>query len=101
VDGEGSKFEDVVSECESVYVASYPDSFKPILKNFYRNPSYNYSNSFKENTISQLKSHFNCECNFNGNIGGIVTLYSTASVLISQSSLENGKPMGLSSYGEK
>jgi carbamoyltransferase len=101
VDGEGSKFEDAVSECESVYVASYPDSFKPILKNFYRNPSYNYSNSFNENTISQLKSHFNCECNFNGNIGGIVTLYSTASILISQSSLENGKPMGLSSYGEK
>jgi carbamoyltransferase len=101
VDGEGSKFEDVVSECESVYVASYPDSFKPILKNFYRNPSYNYSNSLNENTISQLKSHFNCECNFNGNIGGIVTLYSTASILISQSSLENGKPMGLSSYGEK
>jgi carbamoyltransferase len=100
VDGEGSKFEDVVSECESVYVASYPDSFKPILKNFYRNPSYNYSNSFNKNTISQLKSHFNCECNFNGNIGGIVTLYSTASILISQSSLENGKPMGLSSYGK-
>ena len=70
-------------------------------ENFYRNPSYNYSNSLNENTISQLKSHFNCECNFNGNIGGIVTLYSTASVLISQSSLENGKPMGLSSYGEK
>jgi carbamoyltransferase len=101
VDGEGSKFEDAVSECESVYIASYPDKFIPILKNFYRNPSYNYSNSFNENTISQLKSHFNCECNFNGNIGGIVTLYSTASILISQSSLENGKPMGLSSYGKK
>jgi carbamoyltransferase len=101
VDGEGSKFQDVVSECESVYIASYPDKFKPILKNFYRNTSYNYSNSFNKETISQLKSHFNCECNFNGNIGGIVTLYSTASTLISQSILENGKPMGLSSYGKK
>jgi carbamoyltransferase len=101
VDGEGSKFEDVVSECESVYVASYPDNFVPLIKNFYRNPSYNYSNTFNENIQNHLQEHFKCECNFNGNLGGIVTLYSTAAQIISQSSLENGKPMGLSSYGEK
>jgi carbamoyltransferase len=103
VDGEGSKFEDTVSECESVYIASYPDDFTPILKNFYRNPSYNYSKDIKsiKTFIEKLQSNFNCECNFNGNLGGIVTLYSSAAEIISQSSLENGKPMGLSSYGEK
>ena len=47
VDGEGSKFEDTVSECESVYIASYPDKFTPILKNFYRNPDYNYKKEVK------------------------------------------------------
>ena len=101
VDGEGSKFEDIVSECESVYVASYPDKFVPLIKNFYRNPSYNYSNTFNENIQNHLQENFKCECNFNGNLGGIVTLYSTAAQIISQSSLENGKPMGLSSYGER
>jgi carbamoyltransferase len=101
VDGEGSKFEDAVSECESVYVASYPDNFVPLIKNFYRNPSYNYSNTFNENIQNHLQENFKCECNFNGNLGGIVTLYSTAAQIISQSSLENGKPMGLSSYGER
>ena len=103
VDGEGSKFEDTVSECESVYIASYPDKFTPILKNFYRNPDYNYKKEVKsiKTFIKKLESNFNCECNFNGHLGGIVNLYTTASEIISQSRLENGKPMGLSSYGEK
>jgi carbamoyltransferase len=103
VDGEGSKFEDTASECESVYIASYPDNFTPILKNFYRAPYYEYSNDIisTSNIIEKLQSNFNCECNFNGNLGGIVSLYITAAEIISQSSLENGKPMGLSSYGKK
>jgi carbamoyltransferase len=109
VDGEGSKFEDTVSECESVYIASYPDNFTPILKNFYRNPSYVYRDlkyQYKDikdfqNLNQKLQEYYKCECNFNGNLGGIVTLYSSAAEIITQSSLENGKPMGLSSYGEK
>ena len=60
VDGEGSKFEDAVSECESVYVASYPDNFVPLIKNFYRNPSYNYSNTFNENIQNHLQENFKC-----------------------------------------
>jgi carbamoyltransferase len=102
-DGEGSKFEDTVSECESVFVASYPDKFTPILKNFYRNPDFIYNKEVKsiETLIQNLESNFKCECNFNGNLGGIVNLYETAAEIISQSSLENGKAMGLSSYGEK
>ena len=103
VDGEGSKFEYAASECESVYLASYPGNFKPIIKNFYRNPRYNYSKDITDtsNFIEKLQNHYRCECNFSGNMGGIVNLYITASELISQSPLENGKPMGLSSYGEK
>jgi carbamoyltransferase len=103
VDGEGSKFEDVVSECESVYIASYPVNFKPIIKNFYRNPRYNYSKDITDtsNFIEKLEEYYGCECNFNGNLGGIVNLYITAAEIISQSPLENGKPMGLSSYGEE
>ena len=45
--------------------------------------------------------HKNYECNINSNEGGIVNVYNTATVLMSQSVLENGKTMGLSSYGEK
>ena len=109
VDGEGSKFEDTVSECESIYIASYPDNFIPILKNFYRNPSYIYRDlkyQYKDikdfqDLNQKLQECYKCECNFNGNLGGIVNLYITAAEIITQSSLENGKPMGLSSYGEK
>ena len=103
VDSEGSKFEDTVSECESVYIAAYPYNFTPILKNFYRAPYYTYSNDVTStsNLIEKLQEYYKCECNFNGNLGGIVNLYSSAAVIISQSPLENGKPMGLSSYGKK
>ena len=103
VDGEGSKFENAVSECESVYIASYPENFKPIIKNFYRTPRYNYSKDITDtsNFIEKLQEFYGCECNFNGNLGGKVNLYITAAEIISQSPLENGKPMGLSSYGEK
>jgi carbamoyltransferase len=105
VDGEGSKFKNTVSECESVYVASYPDKFVPILKNFFRNPALVRHNSKYQNKDIELKqnlqTYYKCECNFNGNVGGIVTLYSTSAEIISQSPLENGKPMGLSSYGKK
>lgn len=103
VDGEGSHIDDAFTECESVYLASYPNNFEPVFKNFYRSPRVVYNNDFSDSpeNIKKLESIFRCECNFTGNVGGIVNVYCTASEIISQSILENGKPMGLSSYGIK
>ena len=43
---------------------------------------------------SHIKNYFSVN-------GGIVRIYNTATLLIGQSTLENGKTMGLYSYGEK
>lgn len=100
VDGQGSLYSDSLAEGETVYLAKYPCSFECVIKNV----SVNKEHSHLSGTVPLEKymiKHQNYECNINPNEGGIVNVYNTATVLISQSVLENGKTMGLSSYGEK
>ena len=114
VDGEGSRFPGEmwgpgeISECESVYVCSYPCNFIPLFKNFKRCGTigdFPYDEVAPDidlrGTLNDVRKNFNCECNYVGRLGGIVNLYVTATRLINQHPLENGKTMGLSSYGEK
>jgi carbamoyltransferase len=98
VDGQGSIFADSLVECETVYLASYPNNFECLIKNLSVNKDHSH---FKvdEKYDRKIIPHKNYECNINENDGGIVYVYNTASVLISQGILENGKTMGLSSYG--
>ena len=72
VDRNGSYVEGEGYECESVFVAEYPNIFTPIHKNHW-----------DKNNL------------------GIVKVYESATSLIGQHPLENGKTMGLSSYGKK
>jgi carbamoyltransferase len=72
IDRNGSFFEDVGYEAESVFLASYPHMFKELYKTF-----------AKDNEL------------------GIVKVYESATTLIGQHPLENGKTMGLSSYGNE
>ena len=98
VDGQGSLFVDNLVESETVYLASYPNTFECLIKNL----SVNEEHSpfvVDEKYDRKIIPHKNYECNINENEGGIVNVYSTASILISQDILENGKTMGLSSYG--
>jgi carbamoyltransferase len=99
VDGQGSIYTDNLSECETVYLASYPNNFECLIKHLSINKEYFHFTN--ENYDKKIIPHKNYECNVNENEGGIVNLYNTASVLISQGVLENGKTMGLSSYGSK
>ena len=71
VDRNGSYVDGLGYESESVFVASYPCSFEKI-----------YQNHWKENEL------------------GIVKVYESATSLINQHPLENGKTMGLASYGK-
>lgn len=100
VDGQGSIFADSLSECETIYLASYPNNFECIIKNLFVNKQHS---CFKvdEEFNKKIVPHKNYEYNINEKRGGIVNVYDTASVLISQGILENGKTMGLSSYGSK
>ena len=98
VDGQGSIYADNFTECETVYLASYPNNFECLIKNLSVNKEHS-SNETREKYKDNIVPHKNYECNINENEGGIVNVYNTASVLISQGVLENGKTMGLSSYG--
>ena len=99
VDGRGSSYKDQVAECESVYLMSYENGLKPIIKNYFI-PSYKNFNELEENTYNEIISSSHKSNIFNV-VGGIVNLYTTATLLIGQNMEEGGKVMGLSSYGEK
>jgi carbamoyltransferase len=81
-------------ESESLYVASYPNSFKPIYKNFGSPAGHDY---IKE--IESIK-HINpdCETHFR-NYLSLGLLYGSGAKLIDEKMDEAGKVMGLSSYG--
>lgn len=70
VDRNGSFFEDVGYEAESVFLASYPNKFDTLYKTFAKDEEL-----------------------------GIVKVYESATTLIGQHPLENGKTMGLAAYG--
>jgi len=88
-------------ESESVYVASYPNNIFPIYKAFrIRNESEKYY--IKKKLIEQYKN-INKDIDLKiqvNNSFGIVKVYEAATTLIGQHALENGKTMGLASYGE-
>jgi len=88
-------------ESESVYISSYPDNITPLYKSFWT-----HENQYKYSTKESLRKICNqnygasyIEVNTN-NPWSIVKVYEAATTLIGQNGLENGKTMGLSSYGE-
>lgn len=95
IDRNGSVWGNCVRESESVYLASYPNNFKALCKNFWI-----YENNAHE-FIDLLKNK-DPDCDFNArSMFGIVKVYESATTLIKQHALENGKTMGLSAYGDK
>ena len=98
IDRNGSKF-DFFRESESIFIAEYPDKFIPIYKSYYL-----YNMGEKDSAILKeieiLKNKYPlCEININSTMN-ITKVYETATTLINQNPLENGKTMGLSSYGK-
>lgn len=82
-------------EVESIYLMSYKNGLKRIIKNYSLSHYTNDHHEIKSTTDNLcLKNYFNQN-------GGIVRIYHSAPLLIGQSMMENGKAMGLSSYGEK
>jgi carbamoyltransferase len=100
IDRNGSIFfinsEAVARESESVFFAN-KKGINPILKNFSLELN---KQTQRFNILSELKKYYNnCKINLH-NYLGIVKVYEAATVLIGQDNLENGKTMGLSSYGK-
>ena len=99
IDRNGSDFFNSMRESESVIVGSQKEGLKEIHKNFW---VFNQGVDSNTNNNNILK-YFNKKKDFSFNIGNrmsIIKIYESATILIGQHPLENGKVMGLSSYGE-
>jgi carbamoyltransferase len=101
IDRNGSMFfingQVVARESESIFVGN-KNKIKPILKNFWLELNKDVE---KINILNELKKYYyDCEISLNNSLS-IVKVYEAATTLIGQHPLENGKTMGLSSYGKK
>jgi len=90
-----------MKEAESVFIASYPCNFKPIYKNYWcLNQGVDVSRVNFEIAEREKLKYPDCEIN-HSNVMSITRVYESATTLIGQHPLENGKTMGLASYGKK
>lgn len=88
-------------ESETVFTAEYPSTFKEIKKNYWLSQRNQNSDAFLLELVprEQNKRH-GCEISFNS-LYGITKVYETATILIGEGILENGKTMGLAAYGKE
>lgn len=95
IDRNGGVVDDCAKEAETVYHVSYPCNFKTLHKNFW---IYNTDGDNLKNVIEKLKS---VDYTYNiTNCMSTVKIYESATTLIGEKPLENGKVMGLSAYGQ-
>lgn len=80
------------AELETIFHASYPDNFIPVYKNLFNNTGMILSPS--------IKDYPDCEVMSKSYVGA-VAMYCSATVLIGEHVLENGKTMGLAAYGKE
>lgn len=94
VDRSGTVHADSLRESESIFTASYPANFVEIYKQY-------WYDEFKRESLEWLQRQSdNTRCEYSSeSLFGVVTVYETATTLIDQHILENGKTMGLASYG--
>jgi carbamoyltransferase len=83
-------------EAESVYVCSAVNNIFPIYKNFWINEVLEHSNYEIGKHVQDRFQNTEIQCE---NTMSIVKAYEAATTLIGQRPLENGKTMGLASYG--
>ena len=99
IDRNGAKI-DGLRESETVFISSYPDSFKPIYKSYWVENIGENHDVQNDKTLNNLKKQFlDCDCIAESTCN-ITKVYETATSLIGEHPLENGKTMGLSSYGK-
>lgn len=100
IDRNGSFLNPECREAETAFIADYPDTFLPIYKSYWVSDI-----KFADISLNDAQEKFK---NFKTNVTvdirsthGIVKTYESATSLIKQHPLENGKVMGLSAYGSE
>jgi carbamoyltransferase len=99
IDRNGSFVGSNCRESESVFYAEYPNTFTELYKSYWKNSSYPEDKALLDINNFYKNKNKNVDVEFRGN-HGIVRAYESATTLIQENVLENGKTMGLSSYGE-
>lgn len=97
IDRDGSVIDGCMREAETVFTAEYPCEFKTLHKNFWVNDLGSNSDIKHFNTLLKLKKQpytFSADSTMS-----TVKIYESATTLINEKPLENGKTMGLSAYG--
>lgn len=95
IDRNGSNHGNNLRESETIFYCSYPFNFVPVYKNYWSSSSNKYidlkrvKEIFPETEVESKSTY------------GLVKVYESATTLIGQDALENGKTMGLSAYGDK
>lgn len=92
IDRNGSEVKNSFKESESIFKVSYPHNFTIKYKNYWLNENVD------KKDISAFKKNKDYEIDLESRFG-IVKVYETATSLIGQNALENGKTMGLAAYG--
>lgn len=102
IDRSGSIFFDVSNpvarEAESIFLCKDGELFRHLYKSF---SLYNGLDHKKHKILDLIKKHYPGVDVSVPNSLGIVKVYEAATTLIGQDVLENGKTMGLSSYGQE
>lgn len=98
IDRNGSFVGSSCRESESVFYAEYPNNFTALYKSYHTEPGYDKKIT-KNDLVEKYKNNNKTTVKVVGN-HGIVRAYESATTLIQENVLENGKTMGLSAYGE-
>jgi carbamoyltransferase len=97
IDRNGSVHHNCLRESETVFECSYPANIEPLHKNYWVFNTGADSDIHRLNAMQELeKENFSFSAD---STMSIVKVYESATTLIGQHPLENGKTMGLSSYG--
>lgn len=98
IDRNGSVIDGCMREAESVIKALYPCEFETLQKNFWCHDIGSTTDSQKIlalSTLDRMQIDYNADSTMS-----IVKVYETATSLIGEMPLENGKTMGLAAYGQ-
>jgi len=100
IDRNGSKF-DRLRESESIFICDYPNNFKPIYKSYWLEKLGIYEDNLNYEKIKEITKDWpDCEVVADSTMN-ITKVYESATTLIGQDALENGKTMGLAAYGKE
>ena len=99
IDRNGSRF-GRLRESESIFISEYPHQFQPIYKSYWLEKIGIFEDNLNYEKIKEITKDWpDCDIVADSTMN-ITKVYESATTLIGQDALENGKTMGLAAYGK-